>query len=58
MEKRAPSETKRGPFGLRRGTSGREELEKPEGAGFSKMSFKRPRGPSGVHDRTVRDCFI
>jgi hypothetical protein len=51
MEKWAPSETKRGP-------SGREEPEKREGAGFGKMNFKRPRGPSRVHNRTVRDCFI
>ena len=32
--------------------------EKPEGDGFGKMNYKRPRGPSGVHDRTVRDCGI
>jgi hypothetical protein len=55
MKKRAPSETKRGPFGLRRGPSGREEPEKPEGDGFGKMNYKRPCGPSGVHDRTIRD---
>jgi hypothetical protein len=48
MEKRAPSETKRG-------LSGREEPEKPEGDGFGKMNYKRPRGPFGVHDWTVRD---
>jgi hypothetical protein len=30
MEKRAPSETKRGSSGLKRGPSGREEPEKPE----------------------------
>jgi hypothetical protein len=35
-----------------------ENPEKPEGDGFSKMHFWRPRGPSGLHDRTVRDCFI
>jgi hypothetical protein len=58
MEKRAPSETKRGPSGLRRGPSGREEPEKPEGDGFDKMNYKRLRGPSGVHIRTIRDCFI
>jgi hypothetical protein len=63
MEKRAPSETKRGPSGLRRGPSGlrrgpsgREEPEKLEGDGFGKMNYKRPRGLSGVHDRTVHDC--
>jgi hypothetical protein len=32
MEKRAPSKTKRGP-------SGREDLEKPEGDGFGKMNL-------------------
>jgi hypothetical protein len=58
MEKRAPSETKNGPSGLRRGPFGREEPEKPEVDGFGKMNYKRPRGPFGVHDRTVRDYFI
>jgi hypothetical protein len=24
--------------------------------GFGKMNYKHPRGPSGVHDRTIRDC--
>jgi hypothetical protein len=56
MEKRAPSETKRGPSGLRRGPSGRWRTRKPKGDVSGKMNFKRPRGPSGVHDRTVRDC--
>jgi hypothetical protein len=32
-----------------------EKLEKHEGDWFSKMYFLRPRGPSGVHDRTVHD---
>jgi hypothetical protein len=56
MEKQAPSETKRGSSGLRCGPSGREEPEKPKGDGFGKMNYKRPRGPSGVHDWTVNDC--
>jgi hypothetical protein len=56
MEERAPSETKRGPSGLRRGLSGREEPEKLKGDRFGKINYKRPRGPSGVHDRTIRDC--
>jgi hypothetical protein len=56
MEKQAPSETKRGPSGLRRGPSGRRRTEKPEGDGFGKMNYKRPRGLSGVHNRTVHDC--
>jgi hypothetical protein len=64
MERRGPSETKRGPSGLRRGPSGRRRTEKPEGDGFGKMNYSvlvdRPgctTGPSGVHDRTVRDCL-
>jgi hypothetical protein len=56
MEKRAPFETKGGPSGLRRGPSSRWRTREPEGDGFGKMNFKRPRRPSGVHDRTVRDC--
>jgi hypothetical protein len=39
MEKQAPSETRRGPFGLRRGPSGRHRTEKPEGDGFGKMNY-------------------
>jgi hypothetical protein len=35
----APSETKRGPFGLRRDRPVSEEPEKPEGDGFGKMNF-------------------
>jgi hypothetical protein len=31
-----------------------EKPEKPEGDGFGKMHFWRPRGPSMVHDRTIR----
>jgi hypothetical protein len=33
-----------------------EEPEKPESDGFGKMNYKRPRGPSGVQDRTIHDC--
>jgi hypothetical protein len=29
--------------------------KKPEGDGFGEMNYRGPRGPSGVHDRTVRD---
>jgi hypothetical protein len=55
MEKRASSETKREPSGLKRGPSGRWRTRKPEGDRFGKMNFKRPRRPFGVHDWTVRD---
>jgi hypothetical protein len=49
--------------GADRPTSGADrpvivKQEKPEGDGFDKIHFWRPRGPSGVHDRTVRNCFI
>jgi hypothetical protein len=39
MEKQALSETKHGPSGLRRGSSGRRRTEKPEGNGFDKMNY-------------------
>jgi hypothetical protein len=39
-EKRAPSETKRGPSGFKRGLSDRSKTRKPEGNGFGKMHFR------------------
>ena len=54
-DKRGPSVTSLGPSGLRRGPSGRQGTKKPEGDGFGEMNYRGPRGPSGVHDRTVRD---
>jgi hypothetical protein len=44
-DKRGPSETSLGPFGLRRGPSDREGAEKPEGDGFGRMNY------SGLADR-------
>jgi hypothetical protein len=35
-----------------------EKPEKPKGNEFGKMNYKRSHGPFGVHDRTIRDCFI
>jgi hypothetical protein len=53
--KQAPSETTRGPFGLRRGPSSRLGTEKPEGDEFGKMNYSvlayRPgctTGPSAI----------
>jgi hypothetical protein len=35
-----------------------EKPDKPEGDGFGKMHFYRPRRPSGVHGQTIRDCSV
>jgi hypothetical protein len=55
MENQAPSETRCGSSGLRRGPSGQRRTEKPEGDGFRKMNYSvladRPgctTGPSAV----------
>jgi hypothetical protein len=58
MEKQAPSETKRGSSGLRRGPSGQCRTEKPEGDGFGKMNYSVPADRPGCTTGPSATAFI
>jgi hypothetical protein len=58
MEKQAPSETKHGPSGLRRGLSGQHRTEKPEGDGFDKMNYSVLADRLGCTNGPSANAFI
>jgi hypothetical protein len=57
-EKRGPSETSRGQSGLRRGPSGRQGTEKPEGDEFGKMNYSVLADRSGYTTGPSATGFI
>jgi hypothetical protein len=58
MEKQAPSDTKRGSSGLRRGPYGQHRTEKPKGDRFGKMNYSVLADRPGCTTRPSAIAFI